>query len=144
MDGFKNLFLELLNRGVYIGPSGYEVGFISQEPQLDMTKTVRENVEEAFSDIKNLLNEFNEISAKMGEPLSDEEMCVLVLVCCRPLSFFPQPGGRPSRSLQLVLRIAEGIFWRHKSMCIWLPPMGPLLWDCGAGPPQSRPTAWHG
>ena len=30
MDGFKNLFLELLNRGVYIGPSGYEVGFISQ------------------------------------------------------------------------------------------------------------------
>jgi glutamate-1-semialdehyde 2,1-aminomutase len=29
MDGFKNLFLELLDRGVYIGPSGYEVGFIS-------------------------------------------------------------------------------------------------------------------
>jgi sulfate-transporting ATPase len=53
---------------------GIRVGFISQEPQLDMTKTVRENVEEAFSDIKNLLNEFNEISAKMGEPLSDEEM----------------------------------------------------------------------
>ena len=53
---------------------GFRVGFISQEPQLDMTKTVRENVEEAFSDIKNLLNEFNEISAKMGEPLSDEEM----------------------------------------------------------------------
>ena len=53
---------------------GIRVGFISQEPQLDMNKTVRENVEEAFSDIKNLLNEFNEISAKMGEPLSDEEM----------------------------------------------------------------------
>ncbi len=53
---------------------GIRVGFISQEPQLDMTKTVRENVEEAFSDIKNLLNEFNEISAKMGESLSDEEM----------------------------------------------------------------------
>lgn len=30
MNGFKNLFHELLNRGVYIGPSGYEVGFISQ------------------------------------------------------------------------------------------------------------------
>lgn len=29
MEGFKNLFRELLNRGVYIGPSGYEVGFIS-------------------------------------------------------------------------------------------------------------------
>ncbi|MCH2229322.1 MAG: glutamate-1-semialdehyde 2,1-aminomutase [Crocinitomicaceae bacterium] len=30
MTGFKNLFKALLNRGVYIGPSGYEVGFISQ------------------------------------------------------------------------------------------------------------------
>ena len=29
MDGFKHLFAELLDRGVYIGPSGYEVGFIS-------------------------------------------------------------------------------------------------------------------
>lgn len=29
MEGFKNLFRELLNRGVYVGPSGYEVGFIS-------------------------------------------------------------------------------------------------------------------
>ena len=30
MNGFKNLFAALLDRGVYIGPSGYEVGFISQ------------------------------------------------------------------------------------------------------------------
>lgn len=30
MTGFKNLHRELLNRGVYLGPSGYEVGFISQ------------------------------------------------------------------------------------------------------------------
>ncbi len=30
MSGFKNLFAALLDRGVYIGPSGYEVGFISQ------------------------------------------------------------------------------------------------------------------
>jgi glutamate-1-semialdehyde 2,1-aminomutase len=29
MTGFKNLHRELLNRGVYLGPSGYEVGFIS-------------------------------------------------------------------------------------------------------------------
>ena len=50
------------------------IGFISQEPHLDMNKTVRENVEDAFSDIKKLLNEFNEVSAKMGEPLPDDEM----------------------------------------------------------------------
>lgn len=30
MTRFKNLHRELLNRGVYLGPSGYEVGFISQ------------------------------------------------------------------------------------------------------------------
>lgn len=29
MTGFKNLFTELLNRGIYLGPSGYEVGFVS-------------------------------------------------------------------------------------------------------------------
>lgn len=30
MDGFKHLFAALLERGVYLGPSGYEVGFVSQ------------------------------------------------------------------------------------------------------------------
>ncbi|MEY3425715.1 MAG: hypothetical protein RL679_1073 [Bacteroidota bacterium] len=29
MTGFKNMHHELLNRGIYLGPSGYEVGFIS-------------------------------------------------------------------------------------------------------------------
>ena len=53
---------------------GTRIGFISQEPHLDMNKTVRENVEDAFLEIKKLLNEFNEVSAKMGEPLSDDEM----------------------------------------------------------------------
>ena len=49
-------------------------GFLSQEPQLDMEKTVRENVEDAFADIKKLIDEFNEVSAKMAEPMSDDEM----------------------------------------------------------------------
>ncbi len=38
MNGFKKIFAELLDRGVYLGPSGYEVGFISQahtKPHLD-------------------------------------------------------------------------------------------------------------
>jgi glutamate-1-semialdehyde 2,1-aminomutase len=30
MTGFKHMHRELLNRGVYLGPSGYEVGFVSQ------------------------------------------------------------------------------------------------------------------
>jgi len=53
---------------------GTRIGFIAQEPQLDTTKTVRENVEDAFKDIKRLLDEFNEVSAKMGEPLPNDEM----------------------------------------------------------------------
>ena len=54
--------------------TGTRIVFITQEPHLDINKTVRENVEDAFSEIKKLLNEFNEVSAKMGEPLPDDEM----------------------------------------------------------------------
>lgn len=53
---------------------GSTVGFLPQEPVLDDDKTVRENVEQAFSDIKSLIEEFNEVSAKMAEPMSDDEM----------------------------------------------------------------------
>jgi ATP-binding cassette ChvD family protein len=53
---------------------GIRIGFLPQEPCLDTGKTVRENVEEAFVHIKTLIDEFNLVSAKMGEPLSDAEM----------------------------------------------------------------------
>jgi energy-dependent translational throttle protein EttA len=53
---------------------GIKVGFLTQEPQLDPKKDVRGNVEEAVADTKKLLDEFNDISMKFGEPMSDEEM----------------------------------------------------------------------
>jgi sulfate-transporting ATPase len=53
---------------------GSTIGFLPQEPVLDGDKTVRENVEQAFSEIKKLIEEFNEVSAKMAEPMSDDEM----------------------------------------------------------------------
>ena len=53
---------------------GTTIGFLSQEPALDNEQTVRENVEQAFGDIKQMIEEFNGISAKMAEPMSDEEM----------------------------------------------------------------------
>ena len=53
---------------------GTTIGFLPQEPALDNEKTVRENVEQAFADIKKMIEEFNEVSAKMAEPMSDEEM----------------------------------------------------------------------
>jgi len=54
------------------------IGFLSQEPQLDPKKDVRGNVEEAVTETKALLDKFNEISMKFGEPMSDEEMNKLI------------------------------------------------------------------
>jgi energy-dependent translational throttle protein EttA len=53
---------------------GTSIGYLPQEPALDGEQTVRENVEQAFGDIKNMIEEFNGISAKMAEPMSDDEM----------------------------------------------------------------------
>ena len=53
---------------------GYTVGFLSQEPVLDPTKTVLDHVEEAVAETRGLLTKFEEISTKLGEPMSDDEM----------------------------------------------------------------------
>jgi energy-dependent translational throttle protein EttA len=57
---------------------GIRVGFLPQEPQLEPTKDVRGNVEEAVADTKKLLDDFNEISMKFGEPMADDEMTRLL------------------------------------------------------------------
>ncbi len=49
---------------------GVRVGYLEQEPQLDPDKTVGENVEEAFADLKATLDRFNEISMKFAEPMT--------------------------------------------------------------------------
>ncbi|MBF0308541.1 MAG: energy-dependent translational throttle protein EttA [Magnetococcales bacterium] len=54
------------------------VGFLPQEPVLDLSKDVRGNVEEGVQEIRNLLNRFNEVSAKFGEVTSDAEMDALI------------------------------------------------------------------
>jgi ATP-binding cassette ChvD family protein len=53
---------------------GARVGYLEQEPQLDPDKTVGENVEEAFADLKSALRRFNEIAEKFAEPMSEAEM----------------------------------------------------------------------
>ena len=57
---------------------GVRVGYLPQEPQLDPTKTVGENVKAALSDIVSALDRFNAISARFAEPLSDDEMNALL------------------------------------------------------------------
>lgn len=53
---------------------GTRVGYLPQEPQLDPTKNVVENVEEAVKDIKDLIRKFDSLNERLGESLSDEEM----------------------------------------------------------------------
>jgi ATP-binding cassette ChvD family protein len=53
---------------------GIRIGFLSQEPQLDPTKDVRRNVEEAVAPIRNLVTEFEQLSMKFGEPMDEAEM----------------------------------------------------------------------
>ena len=53
---------------------GVRVGLVPQEPRLDAGATVRENVEAAFAPVKKLLTEYDEITAKMGEAMPDDEM----------------------------------------------------------------------
>jgi len=57
---------------------GYTVGFLEQEPLIDDSRTVREVVEEAVKETVDLLKEFEEINAKFGEEMSDDEMNALL------------------------------------------------------------------
>ena len=57
---------------------GVKVGYLPQEPQLDETKDVRANVEEGVQDRRDLLNRFNEMSGKLGEPMEPDEMEALL------------------------------------------------------------------
>ena len=53
---------------------GARVGYLSQEPQLDPARDVLGNVEEGVAGTRALLTRFDEINAKFGDPLSDDEM----------------------------------------------------------------------
>ena len=55
-----------------------KVGYLPQEPELDENKDVRGNVEDGVREIKNLVDEFNAISDKFAEPMSDDEMNALL------------------------------------------------------------------
>ena len=50
---------------------GFSVGFLQQEPKLDETKTVLENVEDGVAETKGMINRFNEISAELASPDAD-------------------------------------------------------------------------
>src|SRR5947207_2098009 len=57
---------------------GYTTGFLEQEPHLDESRTVREIVEEGVHESIDLLKQFEAINEKFAEPMSDDEMTVLL------------------------------------------------------------------
>ena len=57
---------------------GINIGYLPQEPELDEEMDVRGNVEQGIKEVISLLEEFNAISDKFAEPMSDDEMNALL------------------------------------------------------------------
>lgn len=53
---------------------GMRVRYVAQEPQLDLDKTVRENLLSAMRPIQQLVDRFNEIAARMADPKPDDDL----------------------------------------------------------------------
>jgi energy-dependent translational throttle protein EttA len=66
--------LETSYQGEATLSSGYTVGYLPQEPQLDASKNVLGNVEEGVAPVRALLTRFDEINEKFAEELSPEAM----------------------------------------------------------------------
>ena len=64
--------------GEAIPQKNLKVGFLPQEPQLDETTDVRANVEQGLGEAKQLLDDFERVSMRFGEELSDDEMSALI------------------------------------------------------------------
>jgi ATP-binding cassette ChvD family protein len=58
---------------------GVKVGYLPQEPQLDSKKNVFENIMDGLAEKKALLDEFNEVSGKFAEEMTDDEMNDLLM-----------------------------------------------------------------
>jgi energy-dependent translational throttle protein EttA len=53
---------------------GVRVGYLPQEPHLDPAKDVRGNVEDGVAEVRSLLTRFDEINARLGEPIDADGM----------------------------------------------------------------------
>ena len=53
---------------------GVRVGYLEQEPKLDPSKTVAENITDGMGGVKDMLDRFNSISERFAEPMDDDEM----------------------------------------------------------------------
>ncbi len=65
-------------RGKVTFDKDYKIGYLEQEPSLDESKTVKEVVQEGVQHIVDVVNAYEDISAKLAEPMSDDEMMKLI------------------------------------------------------------------
>ena len=65
-------------QGNVVFSPGYSIGLLEQEPLVDTTKTVLEIVKEGVQEVVNLLEEYEHVNARFGEPLTDDEMDKLI------------------------------------------------------------------
>ena len=65
-------------QGDVVFSPGYSVGYLSQEPELDNSKTAREIVMEGVQETVDVLKEYEEVNNKLGEPCTDDEMNKLI------------------------------------------------------------------
>jgi ATP-binding cassette ChvD family protein len=56
----------------------FKIGYLSQEPELDESKTVRQVVEEGMGELMAVLKEYEAVNARFAEPISDDEMNRLI------------------------------------------------------------------
>ena len=64
-------------RGEVVWASGYTVGYLEQEPQMDPEKTVLQVVEEGVANVMNMLSRYNAICEELGRPIDDTVMYAL-------------------------------------------------------------------
>ncbi len=58
--------------------AGVKVGYLAQEPELDESKNVGENVMDGLGEIKRIVDRFNEVSMALGEVTDNDEMMALI------------------------------------------------------------------
>lgn len=71
----------------------YKIGYLAQEPELDETKTVKEIVKEGVQHIVDIVTAYEEISAKLAEPMDDDKMMKLIEEQGELLEKMDQFGG---------------------------------------------------
>jgi len=132
---------------------GARIGYLSQEPRLEETLTVSENVQLAFGPLKAALDRFNEISNEFAEPMDDDRMNTLLMEQAElQEKIDAEDGWELERRVEIALDALRcpppdstvtqlsGGEWRCAGCC-WRSPRS----CCSTNPPTtSTPKAWRG